>query len=380
MIKVNNILLIYHHPFKDNAPTIKEHVGAFAKFSKFKITTYNTAMGYPAELGNIGFSAIVMHYSLFGSHPFKLSDNFIEYISNSNSKKIMFFQDEMQYVAERLSLINKLGCKTIYTLLEKRYFEEVYLNNTNADIINQTLTGYVSDDLKQKSQKNYISFSQRSIDVGYRARNLEFYFGQGAREKTDIAERFLVSSKSKKLNLDISTKEEDRIYGENWYKFVSDCKFMLGVMAGTSIFDYTGKIKEKTNNYLKKFPNADFEEVQNNLLIPYEGNINYRTISPRIFECAAFKVCMILYRDDYQGVLKADKHYIPLEKDFSNINEVLKKMEDSSFVSTMVETTYSDIIEDNKWHYKEFISEFDNMLIGKGLKPLANSDADKKIN
>ena len=55
-------------------------------------------------------------------------------------------------------------------------------------------------------------------------------------------------------------------------------------------------------------------------------------------------------------------------------------MEDSSFVSTMVETTYSDIIEDNKWHYKEFISEFDNMLIGKGLKPLANSDADKKIN
>ena len=38
----------------------------------------------------------------------------------------------------------------------------------------------------------------------------------------------------------ISNGEEDRIYGEDWHRFIANCKGMLGVEAGTSIFDIDG--------------------------------------------------------------------------------------------------------------------------------------------
>ena len=47
-----------------------------------------------------------------------------------------------------------------------------------------------------------------------------------------------------------------------------------------------------------------------------------------IFETAAFRVCLILFPGSYSGILKPNIHFIELEKDFSNISEVLDQMKD----------------------------------------------------
>ena len=83
---------------------------------------------------------------------------------------------------------------------------------------------------------------------------------------------------------------------------------MIGTMGGVSIFDMTGEIKSKTDYFLKSHPGAGFDTVEHSVLAPFEKNINYRQVSPRIFECAALRVCMIHYRDNYQGLMTASKH------------------------------------------------------------------------
>jgi hypothetical protein len=161
----------------------------------------------------------------------------------------------------------------------------------------------------------------------------------------------------------MSSSENSRIYGDSWFKFLSDAKFMIGAMAGTSIFDISGKIEDIVEEYSKKNANSNFEELYNNILKRYENNINYRTISPRLFECAATRVCMILYRDSYQGVFVANRNYILLEKNFSNIDQVLNQMKDQQLVNNIIDNTYKDVILSNRWHFKSFFKEFDKFVI-----------------
>lgn len=370
------MLLIYRHPKTANAPTIMEHINSFKDYSSFNPILLNTENGFPRGLYECHFDVIVLHYSLFGTYPFQLNKNFERYISNSKALKVAFFQDEMIHCHKRFQLIDNLGIDVIYSLLEPRYFQSVYKKNTRVKNVRHTLTGYVSDDLIRIGNQLKTPFSTRDIDVGYRARKLDYFYGRGAREKSEIAVCFVDSAKQTNLKLDISTQEKDRIYGFAWYEFMANCRFMLGAMAGTSIFDINGDIKMKTEAYINENKSAKFTQVEQAVLFPYEKNINYRMISPRIFECIALRVCLVLYKDDYQGVLKPWRHYIPLEKDFSNINLVLAKMQDKDLVTSIIENSYQDIILSGKWHYREFMKKFDNTLekLMPNLSPMTPSE------
>src|SRR3954453_1840141 len=82
---VNGILLLYDHPLEPNAPTIMEHVDAFARHSRFDVWSVNTALGFPKSLGELDFSVVVLHYSLFGWFPFKLDEWFERYLERSDA-------------------------------------------------------------------------------------------------------------------------------------------------------------------------------------------------------------------------------------------------------------------------------------------------------
>ena len=137
---------------------------------------------------------------------------------------------------------------------------------------------------------------------------------------------------------------------------------MLGTESGVSITDFDGSIEVRAKEYLSTHPGAEFWEIHKNLLNPYEGNLVENTISPRAFECAAHHTAMILFPGDYSGILQPWVHYIPLQKDFSNMQEVVDKLNDPAFLHTMTEQTYRDIIASGKFSYQAMIQEFDAVI------------------
>jgi hypothetical protein len=362
-MKINGILLIYHHPLAANAPTIMEHVESFERYSKHDVWKVNTEYGFPAALRDMEFSAIVLHYSVFGMYPFILPMTFRRYVEGcKRSVKVAFFQDEYDSCRERFALIDRLGIDVLYTLMEPRYFDEIYVRNTGAKRVLPTLTGYVCDTLLENANRFAKSFAMRRIDVGYRGRPLPFYMGRGAQEKTNIGKEFAARCANSNLRLDIRTDEGDRIYGSAWHRFIGECRFMLGVESGVSIFDVGGSVVPKLNEYLRVHPGADFEEVEAAVLAPYEDRIYYRTISPRVLEAAAFRTCQIMFEGKYQGILQPGRHYIELKKDFSNLDDVLRQMKDESLVTEIVENAHRDLIASGAYHYSKFIASFDEML------------------
>lgn len=379
----NTCLLIYNHPIVASAPTIMDHVNSFNMYSVNDFININTNYGFPPILNSYKFDIIVLHYSLFGKYPFLLSKHFIDYIKDqSSSIKIAFFQDEHQYCLQRFNLINDLKISVIFSLLEEQNLDKVYGRCENVKYKFTTLTGYVSDELKSKSSLFTKPFNERSVDFGYRARDLSFVMGKGAQEKTNIAIKFAELCVGKKYKLDLSSSENSRLHGDEWYRFVANCKAMLGVEAGVSIFDINGEAFAECKSYLNVNPGCTFEEIYNAVLRKYElsdENVYYRTISPRVFEAAAFKVCMVMFEGSYSGLLQPYIHYIPLRKNFSNIEEVFDTFNNLDRCKSITENAYSHLIKKNVYTFNNFIKEFDskikligakNIVLNQDFKPL----------
>ena len=321
-------------------------------------------------LDKINFSGIVLHYSLFGGWDYPLDKGFIRYLDQKkDSFKIAFFQDEYRYCRQRFAFLDRYRVDCVYTLIEPEYFDETYRKHTHVQKLISHLPGYVSESLIEAARRLSKPEKDRHIDIGYRGRSLEFYMGAGAREKTDIAAGFLERAGGLNLVLNISSSERERLYGDDWYRFTADCRAFLGVEAGVSIFDTDDIVRQECERRLRANPQMSFRQLHDEYLYKWEDRIPYRTISPRHFEAAAFRVCQILFEGKYSGVLKPMVHYIPLKKDFSNFDEAVRLFSDSNVRRELTENAYQDLIASEKYSYRRFVESFDAELIQSGLNP-----------
>jgi hypothetical protein len=378
---INGILLIYHHRLMKNAPMIYEHVYAFPKYSCFKTWLVNTEGGFPQCLQRLRFRIVLLHYSLFGYWPcLQLSKKFLSYLAESKgSYKIAFFQDEYHFCRPRFDFINQFGINCIYTLLEPGHFKDVYGKYTGVRSVVCTIPGYVSDTLVDKGGRFFKPDEERGIDIGYRSRPVEYSMGKGAQEKTKIGEIFLARSKNLGLKLDIRIQEKERLYGDRWYKFLADCRAVLGVEAGTSIFDLEDRVRRDCEKALADDPRLSFDDISSRILKPWEGNIYYRTISTRHFEAAAFKSCQILTEGKYSSIMQPMVHYLPLRKDFSNFEDVICLFRDRSLRQKLAGNAYRDLIASGKYSYKAFIDAFDHHLFDEGIDPAIDEAEAKRV-
>ena len=162
------------------------------------------------------------------------------------------------------------------------------------------LTGYVDRRLLDRDAPK---LADRPVDVGYRARKIPAWLGELGQEKCRIGKRFAEDAVTYGLNCDISYREEDRLYGEDWLRFMTRCKSFLGVESGASVFDFTGEIQSAVEREERAYPSPLFEELRERHFKDKEGLVRLNQISPRCFEAAALRTLMILYVGEYSGIL-----------------------------------------------------------------------------
>src|SRR5207253_10687300 len=67
------------------------------------------------------------------------------------------------------------------------------------------------------------------------------------------------------------------------------------------------------------------------------------------------------------GVVQPYEHYLPLEKDFSNFDEVSNALRDIDRLEDLTERAYSDLIASGRYSYRSFIrSEEPSELQSRG--------------
>jgi hypothetical protein len=85
-------------------------------------------------------------------------------------------------------------------------------------------------------------------------------------------------------------------------------------------------------------------------------------ISPKMFEAIATRTALILFEGSYSDILKPDVHFLPLKKDFSNVDEVLAKVADVAVLEKLTERAHEDVIGSGKYDLAKFIERVDGLF------------------
>ena len=136
--------------------------------------------------------------------------------------------------------------------------------------------------------------------------------------------------------------------------FLGNCKYILGVEGGTSIYDRNGVIKSRVDEFLKCNPTASFELTESKCFYGLDGKFKGFAISPRHLEACMIGTCQVLTEGEYSGILIPYKHYIPVAKDFSNLNEVIEILKSDHLRKSIVSNAYLDIVESGYYSFEQY--------------------------
>jgi hypothetical protein len=166
--------------------------------------------------------------------------------------------------------------------------------------------------------------------------------------------------------VDISTRNADTLLGDEWLRFLLGCRITVGAEGGASLLDRDGSIRERTGRYLAANPAATFEEIESASFPGLDGNLPLRALSPRHLEACVTRTAQILVEGEYGGVLRPQRHYLPLKRDFSNIDELLRQAEDASVLDRLTEAAYQDIVASGRFHYRTLVRQVMSQALDRG--------------
>lgn len=342
-----------------HAATVLDHIEALLQPLRHSVYLYNP-VGLPASrlLSLDEFEVVVVHYSVVLLSDYYLPPRLRQQITRYSGLKIQFLQDEMRWADRMRAMISELGIDILFSVAPQQARERLYGDISGLKVL-PTLTGYVPDTLVGRAVPN---LEERPIDLGYRGRNLPFWLGAHAQDKINIGREVLGRAANSGLSLDIAWEESDRIYGEDWIRFLSGCRATLACESGASITDFDGSVEAAVTQYLAGHPEAGFEEVSQAVLTPFEGNLPIVAVSPRVFEAAALRTALVMFPGHYNGVVEPECHYIVLQKDFSNLEAVLAQLRDLPRLHAMTERTYQDLIASGRYSYRVLTRHFEQTL------------------
>lgn len=367
-------ILVVYNAESIHVNTTKEFVSSFGKYSKHNVLYCQGASGAVPDFNPDEYDAIVISYCCGLMHYNLPSQAMRQKLKEFNGLKAVILQDEYTETELRRQAIIDLGISLVFTNVPQSHINLVYPPERFGHVRFVTvLTGYVPDNL---SRPDFIKpLAQRDIHVGYRGRVLGAWFGELGFLKSEIGRQVRRACWQRGIPCDIEWSENARIYGEDWFRFLGNCRAVLGIETGSNVFDENNLIRRRWEELKQKNPRLTFKEFRREL-VGIEGKIPMAQISARIFEAISMHTPMILIEGRFSGAIEPNEHYIPLKKDFSNLHEALDRLEDLSELEAMAQRAYRDIISSGRWSYPAFIDIVDRALAidGGAIPPHGGMD------
>ncbi len=372
MAQKKRILIVHGHQSYPLKATIRDLLFCYKKYMDDSLCFYlnlNDAFDIPKYILKTKFDLIIFHTVFLSARwngPTFFKDKVIAKclpLKKQNCPKVVMPQDEWIHTDMLNDFINDLGITHVGSVAPASEWKKIYAGVHSQKVkFKQFLTGYFDEKTLVVAAQAQKDWENRKYDIGYRAFKSPPWLGKHGYLKTQIASVFKEEGLKNGFSTNISTAAEDTITGNNWYTFLGDCRFFIGVEGGSTVIDPHGEIWKKGEKYLKENSTATYEEIEKNVFPGMEGNLGLIAISPRHLESVATKTCQVLVEGTYNHILIADKHYIPVKKDFSNLHEVFTKMRDKELCKKMIETAHTDIVEKGNYTYRNFIPEFQNFV------------------
>jgi hypothetical protein len=277
-------------------------------------------------------------------------------LKNLDAVKIAFPQDEHSHTNVLMDFLEEFGVDVVFSVGPQSEWPKLY-DRVDFQRVKffSVLTGYLDDATVERIKKLEQNAPARDIGIGYRTWLPGPWLGRHGLLRQKIAEVFEQVAPAQGLTTDISTRNEDTLWGDDWYRFLLRCKFTISVEGGSSVPDKDGTLKERIEAYLLQHPGANFAEIEQACFPGLDGTIEYVALSPRHLESCATRTCQVLVEGHYNGILKPGRHYLEVKRDFSNVEEVLRDMQSDDVRSRITAHAYDDIVASGQHTYRKFV-------------------------
>lgn len=362
-----NVLMLYDDR-SAHVSTVAEHLEGFRRHSRHRFfflpaTEFvGLAEAKGAALDLSCYDAVIIHYSVRVSVRGHLSSGIAAAVAAYRGPKLLFVQDEYDTVETTRRWMERLGIDALFTTVPHEGLDVVYprARFAKVDFI-PTLTGYVPEDPSIDAFAR--PMAERELRIAYRGRSLSHHYGALAREKYSIGVDVRRLAQERGLPVDIEVDEGRRIYGSDWYRFIGSARATLGTESGSNVFDIDGTLAKLAQEH----SDLPYEVFAERYLGKHEGLVWMNQVSPKIFEAIRLRTALVLFEGDYSGVVQAGEHYIPLAKDYSNIDEVFARLEDVAFLEAMTKRAYDDVIATGRYSLRGFVGGVDDYLSRRAM-------------
>lgn len=264
------------------------------------------------------------------------------WLSRLECPKVALPQDEYDHAAVLEEWLQELGVTSVYSCFGPEQRSILYPALEQRIRFHETLTGFIDEDAAAALAGRIVPHEQRPFDIVYRATKLPYWFGSHGQLKHRIADVVEGRAGTLGLETDISTRWEDTIFGERWLDFVMSGRAIVGSESGSSVLDRRGEIQRRIRELLLEQPDSTFEDVDAQMPSGWDSYAFF-AISPRHLEAVITKTAQLLIEGSYSGVLEPERHYIPLRRDFSNLDEALERLRDADAIEAMTERAYREV-------------------------------------
>lgn len=347
-------VLVIHALRPTSRQTTIDHLTSFSKYMPDADVQYlHVQQPVPKECANAAPDLVIVNYD-FLNYRFTPLWPFIKNrhkdIAQRANKLVAIVQDDFWGSKLIDDWCIDWDVDRILTPIDNN-LEVLYPRSIKQKDFRTCLTGYVSEIETGETTP----LSERPIDLGQRVRETSPHLGRLAQLKSVQATVMADAARRAGFIVDVSTRVEDSFTGTSWFEFLMSCKFTVGMKGGASLHDPIGLLHTKVNSYLVRFPNAKFDEIERKFFHGKDMKYKFSAISPRLFESATAGTCQILQRDDYLGALEPWRDYIPLEVDFSNVDEVLLSMRDLEKCQEIANNASRSLVESGLFQYSKLV-------------------------
>jgi len=359
---VKNILIVhsYHYEFPLRKTT-SAYLFSFKRYANARCFYWNAFLwSMPSFLKKVPWDAVIftdlfaMERWLPTTWPNVVKN--VDWIKDLSCPKALIPQDEYIHTDQLNQLIRTLGISHLFSCANAQDVRKIYAEIDWTKVsYKQVLTGYIDERFVDELEKHQGPQPPRDLDITYRTKRISPSLGRKGVIKSNIAGVVETAARERGLNTDISLDKNKVILGKKWFAFLQRSRWTIGTEGGSGILDHDGSLLPRVEAYVARYPSASFEEIEAIFFPSRDGEINLFAITPRNFEACVAKTGQILIRGDYNGILRAGEHYLPIEPDFSNLSEVLEQSKDENLRLRMVDNTYRDIVMSGKYGYDGFV-------------------------
>jgi len=311
----------------------------------------------PAEIVSAHWDAVILESTALGIvtiRPrelyFRIRDRW-GFLKDEKIVKVAFPQDDANCGGLTDDWLSDWGFQLVFSVRVPEHWPILYPKSSRSAQFLPCLSGYIDDNQLPALKTHAKPWKKRERLIGQRVTMYPPRGGRQGRLKGLMAEAVKSAALARGLKADISTDPADTFFGDTWYDFLGDCKFVLGTEGGLSLHDPFGEISDRIAAFTAANPSASFEEIEAACFAGLDGVHVFSGFSPRVLEAAVSQSSQVLVEGDYLGVLEPDTHFLCLKQDLSNLDAVLDGLGDENAALRRIKACNDALVENRAFRF-----------------------------